>query len=196
MFSVRERLVSVPVAAILWATTLTGLAQQEKHGRGYKPPPPTAEVSVLVEKGFNSKPFPNASVVFHATREGKVTANLETKTDPDGKATLDLLEVGDHVTIQVIANGFATYAADFDLQGEGKQLLVKLERPRAQVSHYNDNVDRPATVQPGVQEREKPTSTPPIATSPNAPLQTTPPANTPSNNSPNAPASPKPGTPQ
>ena len=40
------------------------MAQQEKHGRGYKAPPPTATVSVMVEKGFNEKPFPNASVVF------------------------------------------------------------------------------------------------------------------------------------
>jgi hypothetical protein len=196
MFSVPRGLVLVPTAAALWATSLTGLAQQEKHGRGYKPPPPTAEVSVLVEKGFNSKPFPNASVIFRATRDGKITANLETKTDPDGKAMLDLLEVGDHVTIQVIANGFATYATDFDLQDKGQQVLVKLERPRAQVSHYGENVDRPATVQPGVQERPKATATPPAASSPTSPLQTTPPANTPSNDSPNTSASPKPGTPQ
>lgn len=196
MFSVRGRLVSLIAGTACIAAAIAGVAQQEKHGRGYKPPPPTADVSVTVEKGFNSKPFPNASVIFRATREGKVTANLETKTDPDGKATLDLLEVGDHVTIQVIANGYATYATDFDLQGDGKQLLVKLERPRAQVSHYGDNVDRPATVQPGVQERAKPTSTPPVAASPTAPLQTISPANTPSNDSPNTPASPKPGTPQ
>ena len=173
-----------------------GTAQQEKHGRGYKPLPPTATVTVVVEKGFNEKPFPNASVVFRAMRDDKITANLETKTDPDGKASLDLLEVGSHVTIQVIANGFATYASDFDLTSDGKQLLVKLERPRAQVSHYGDAVDRPAQVQPGIQEHQKGTAAPPAAASPTAPLQTTPPANTPATTSPDTPASPKPGSPQ
>ena len=173
-----------------------GRAQQEKHGRGYKPLPPTATVSVVVEKGFNEKPFPYASVVFRAMRDDKITENLETKTDPDGKASLDLLEVGSHVTIQVIANGFATYASDFELTKDGKQLLVKLERPRAQVSHYGDDTDRPAVVEPGVQEHQKGTAAPPSAASPTAPLQTTPPANTPANMSPDTPATPKPGTPQ
>src|SRR5579875_471277 len=171
-------------------------AQQEKHGRGYKPPAPTAEVVVVVEKGFNEKPFPNASVIFRAMRDDKITANLETKTDPDGKASLDLLEVGSHVTIQVIAGGFATYATDFDLSADGKQLLVKLERPRAQISQYGEAQDKPAAVQPGVQEHQKPTSVPPAAASPTAPLQTTPPADTPSNTPPASSPSPKPGSPQ
>lgn len=170
-------------------------AQQEKHARGYKPLPPTAAVVVTVEKGFNSKPLPNASVVFRAVRDDKITANLETKTDPDGRASLDLLEVGSHVTVQVIAGGFATYAADFDLTNEGKQILVKLERPRAQISRYTDNTDKPAMVQPGIQERQKPapaTATPASAASPTAPLQTVPPVVTPSNTQ--TPSTP--GTPQ
>ena len=183
-------------AVVFGCFALVGAAQQEKHGRGYKPLPPTATVSVVVEKGFNEKPFPNASVVFRAMRDDKITANLETKTDPDGKASLDLLEVGSHVTVQVIARGFATYATDFDLTNAGKELTVKLERPRAQVSHYGDDTDRPAPVQPGVQEHQKGTAVPPAATSPTAPLQTTPPAKTPANSSPDTPATPKPGSPQ
>lgn len=140
-------------------------AQQPRHGRGYKPPPPTATVVVTVEKGFNGKPMPNASVIFHAVRDEQTAGNLEMKTDPDGKASIDLLEVGSHVTVQVIANGFATYATDFDLMPDGKQLLVKLQRPRAQVSEYGDGSDRPAQVQPGIQEHRpdagKPQGTPP-----------------------------------
>lgn len=196
MISVSQRLVSVLFAAAFGCLPAAGVAQLEQHARGYKPPPPTAQVTVLVEKGFNEKPFPNASVIFRAMRDDKITANLETKTDPDGKASLDLLEVGSHVTIQVIASGFATYAEDFDLTSSGKQLLVKLQRPRAQVSQYGDDRDRPATVQPGIQERPKPTTAPPAASSPTAPLQTTPPADTPSNTAPETPATPKPGTPQ
>ncbi len=177
---------------------LTGVAQQEKHGRGYKPLPPTAEVAVTVEKGFNQKPLPNASVVFRAMRDDKITANLETKTDPEGRASLDLLEVGSHVTIQVIANGFATYATDFDLTNDGKQLLVKLQRPREQVSRYGENQDQPATVEPGVQEHRKPAApvaAPPAPVSPTAPLQTTPPVTTPANSAPAATPT-KPGSPQ
>ncbi len=183
----------------LTCLSLIAAGQQEKHGRGYKPPPPTAEVAVTVEKAFNSKPMPNASVIFRATRDGKLTANLETKTDPDGKATLDLLEIGSHVTVQVIAGGFATFAAEFDLTDQGRQVLVKMERPRAQISHYGDNDDRPSGIQPGVQEHVVPsrtTGTPPPPASPTAPLQTTPPANTPATAQPGSTETPKPGSPQ
>lgn len=196
MFPSRPRLLRWSVTACLGCLSLVGVAQQEKHGRGYKPPPPTAEVSVTVEKAFNQKPFPNASVIFRAMRDDKITANLETKTDPDGRASLDLLEVGSHVTVQVIAGGFATYATDFELTPDGKQILVKLQRPRAQISTYTDNQDKPAAVQPGVQEHDKPTSVPPAATSPTSPLQTTPLANTPANSSPATAAPAKPGSPQ
>ncbi len=184
------------------AFSLLAAGQVERHGRGYKPLPPTAPVVVTVEKGFNSKPLPNVSVIFRSTRDDRLTANLETKTDPDGRASLDLLEVGSHVTVQVIANGFSTYASEFDLGSDGKQMLVKLQRPRAQVSQYEENTDRAAAVQPGVQEHRAPaTSHPPVAASPKTPLQTTPPANTPANTvptgaQPGAKAGAQPGAPQ
>ncbi len=132
-------------------------------------------------------------------RDDKITANLETKTDPDGRASLDLLEIGSHVTIQVIAGGFATYATDFDLSPDGKQLLVKLERPRAQVSQYGDAQDKPAPVQPGVQEHinsAPATSLAPPVASPTGPLKTTPPADTPANTAPVSQTPAKPGNPQ
>ena len=128
----------------------------QEHGRKYKAPPPTAHVVVTVLKGFNDRPFANAGVVFHATRNGKDEGNLEIKTDPEGHATIDVLEVGSHVLLQVIANGFATYATEFDLAPDGKELLVKLQRPRAQVSTYADNDGKAAQGQPGTQERKIP----------------------------------------
>ena len=166
---------------------LPAVAQHEQHGRGYKPPPPTAPVTVTVQKAVNGKPMASTSVIFRAVRDDASDGNLEMKTDGDGHASLDLLAVGSHVTVQVIAPGYATFATDFDLTAEGKQLLVKLERPRAQVSQYGENVDRPAEVQPGVQEHHPglpgagtaPTAAPPTPASPTGPLQTTPPANTP-----------------
>ena len=198
LWLVRSVAIALP---LLWACGVAPLsaAQGEKHARGYKPLPPTAEVVVTVEKGFNQKPLPNASVIFRAMRDDKITANLETKTDPDGKASLDLLEVGSHVTIQVIANGFATYASNFDLTGDGKQLVVKLERPREQISHYGENQDRPAALAPGVQEHRKPVvPAPPLpaGASPTAPLQTTPLQTTPPVDPPATVAPTKPGSPQ
>ncbi len=171
------------VVAVL-GSSLGASAQQEKHGRGYKPPPPTATVVVSVEKAANGKPLPNASVVFRAVRNDSVDANLEMKTDPDGHASMDLLPIGSHVTVQVIATGYATYATDFDLTPDGKQVLIKLQRPRAQVSEYGDAGDTAAQSQPGIQEHHSgtataPTSAPPAPVSPTAPLQTTPPVSTP-----------------
>lgn len=138
--------------AITAVMALCAASEAQEHGRKYKPPPPTAHIVITVEKGFNSKPLPNAAVVFHATREGKDDGNLEVKTDPEGKATIDLIEVGSHLTVQVIANGFATYATDFDVDTDKKEMTIKLLRPRAQVSAYKDNEDKASDLKPGVQE--------------------------------------------
>ncbi len=193
----RFRLVLLLTSLLCFGIPMRG--QQDRHGRGYKPPPPTAPVVITVEKEFNGKPLPNASVVFRSMRDDSTNGNLEMKTDPQGRASMDLLEVGSRVTVQVIANGFATYATTFDLTADGKQVMVKLQRPRAQVSTYDDGQDRAAEVQPGVQEHSKgsaPTSVPPVAASPTGPLKTTPPANTPDTAPGSAPVPSTPGTPQ
>ena len=137
-------------------------APQEQHGRKWQPPPPTAPITITVVKGFNDKPFENAGVVFRAIRDGKSDGTLEVKTDPDGNAKIDVLEVGSHVLVQVIARGYATAAAEFDLTADGKQLTLKLQRPQAQVSQYVDNDGKPSQTKPGVQERV----IPPNATAP------------------------------
>ena len=187
-------------AAVLPFCFLAALsAQREQHGRGYKPPSPTATVVITVQKAANGKPMPSTSVIFRAVRDGKDNGNLEMKTDGDGRASIDLLEVGSHVTVQVLAPGFASYATDFDLTSSGKEMQVRLERPRAQVSQYGDGRDAPADIQPGVQEHHvakpaAPTTAVPTPASPIGPLQTTPPANTPATAPGNgAPASPNAG---
>lgn len=131
-------------------------AQADEHGRKFKPLPPTAHMVVTVEKGFNGKPLVNAAVVFHAVRDGKNDGNLEVKTDEDGKATIDVIELGSHVTVQVIASGYATYAQEMDIDTPSKELLVKMQRPVAQISKYVDNDGKPADVKPGVQEPAHP----------------------------------------
>jgi hypothetical protein len=151
-------------------------AQTEQHGRKFKPLPPTAHIVVTVEKGFNGKPLTNAAVIFHATRDGKEDGNLEVKTDVDGKATIDVIEIGSHLMVQVIANGFATYAQDFDIITESKEMLVKMQRPRAQISKYEDAGDKASEVKPGIQEPPHPKK--PAAVQPTPVSPTTPPAAT------------------
>lgn len=147
----RHALSAALAAAVIAGTSPTASAQE--HGRKWQPPPPTAPVTVKVLKAFNGKPFENAGVVFHAIRNGKSDGNLEVKTDPDGNAKIDVLEVGSHVLVQVIAGGYSTAATEFDLPAEGKELTLKLERPRAQVSTYQDNDGKASQATPGVQER-------------------------------------------
>jgi len=138
--------------------------QEPEHGRKYKPLPPTAHITVTVEKGFNSKPLMNAAVIFHATRDGHNDGNLEVKTDEDGKAVIDVIEIGSKVTVQVIATGFATSAQDIDVDGPTKDLRVKMLRPRAQISGYQDNDGKDSQTKPGVQEPPHPQAAVPAVT--------------------------------
>jgi hypothetical protein len=63
--------------------------------------------------------------------------------------------------VQVIASGYATAATEFDLSAQGKEMTLKLERPRAQVSTYIDNDGKASQTQPGLQERVIPKPAPP-----------------------------------
>jgi hypothetical protein len=163
-------------AVFVMVFSVSAGAQTEQHGRKFKPLPPTAHIVVTVEKGFNGKPLTNAAVIFHATREGKEDGNLEVKTDVDGKATIDVIEIGSHLTVQVIANGFATYAQDFDITTDSNEMLVKMQRPRAQISKYEDAGDKASEVKPGIQEPPHPKK--PAAAQPTPVSPTTPPAAT------------------
>lgn len=151
---------SAAVLAATVAATASAAPQQEQHGRKWQPAAPTAPVTITVLKGFNNKPFENAGVVFHAIRNGKDDGNLEVKTDPDGNAKIDVLEVGSHVLVQVIASGYATVATQFDLTAEGKQITLKLQRPQAQVSEFENNDGKASQTKPGVQERVIPKPSP------------------------------------
>ena len=49
---------------------------------------------------------------------------MEMKTNGDGKAVLDVIPVGDSVRLQIIASGFQTYGADYQLDGATKEIEV------------------------------------------------------------------------
>jgi hypothetical protein len=150
----------------------------EKHGRKYKAPPATSHIEVTVLKKFNGKPISNAAVVFDATLDGKDQGNLEVKTDPDGKATIDIIPTGSTVRVQVIATGFATYAEDYQVTEPSRAITISMIHPQEQLSSYQDNQGKTATRKPGVQEPVRPT-TPKAKPAPSAPA--TPPPNPPDN---------------
>jgi cell division septation protein DedD len=153
----------------------------EQHGRKYKAPPVTSRIEVTVLKGFNKKPIMNAAVVFHSTKDGRDEGNMEMKTDPDGKAVIDVIPTGSKVTIQVIADGFATFAQDYQVNEATRQIVISLLPPRAQVSAYIDNTGKPAELKPGVQDPVRPKTKPstPSAPSSTAPSASATPATTP-----------------
>src|SRR6266700_3868700 len=129
----------------------------EKHGRKYKAPPATSHLEVTVLKKFNGKPISNAAVIFDATMDGKDQGNLEVKTDPDGKAAIDVIPTGSTVRVQVIATGFATYAEEYQVTEPTREITVSMIHPQEQLSSYQDNQGKTATRKPGVQEPIRPT---------------------------------------
>jgi hypothetical protein len=149
-----------------------------RRGRKYKPPPDTSHIVVQVLKKANGKPIMNAAVVFNPTRDGKDIGSLEVKTDPDGKAIIDVIPTGSKVRVQIIANGYATFAEDYQIDEPSREILVSMVRPREQVSAYEDNTGKASSRKAGVQEPVRPTT-------PAAPSTTKP-----------APAAPTPTTPQ
>ncbi|MDQ2840377.1 MAG: hypothetical protein M3Y72_04920 [Acidobacteriota bacterium] len=168
------------LAMVVGMVSVAG-AQDGVHGRKYKPLPPLSHIVVTVKKGVDGKPMTHAAVVFHATMNGRDDGNLEVKTDSQGKATIDVIEVGSDVSVQVIAKGFATYEEQIPAVGAEKIFEIKLLRPREQVSQYRDDSGRAAEVKPGVQEPPHRVLPPakPAGDQPLAPQPSTPDAQTP-----------------
>ncbi len=146
-------------AVVVFATGSSLLAQSDRHGRKYKAPPPTSHLEVLVVKNFNGKVIENAGVIFHPTKDGIDEGNLEVKSGPDGKAFIDIIPTGSDVQVQVIANGFETYAGDLKLDAPSKQLTIRMKRPKEQVSAYSASegekggLDRKAGVQEPIRNK-------------------------------------------
>lgn len=161
------------VFALFLSLVLPVLAQDDSsyRGRKYKAPLPTSHVEVIVRKKFNGKPIMNAAVIFDSTLNGKDEGNLEVKTDPDGKASIDVIPTGSTVRVQVIATGFATFAQEYLVDGSAKSIDVAMLRPQEQLSNYEDNSGKSASRKPGVQEPVRPPAAPPA----NPPATTTPP---------------------
>ncbi len=113
-----------------------GAGQNDSRGRKYKAPPPAANIQITVLKDFNGKPIANAHVIFHPTEGDRDKGSLETKTDEDGKATVDVIPIGDTVTLQVIVNGYQTYGKSYKIDKADMSMEIRLKRPSGQYSIY------------------------------------------------------------
>jgi len=164
------------VFCLVLATGWQSFGQDSQHrGRKYKEPPPTSHIEVVVVKKFNGKPIMNAAVVFNPFMDGKDLGNLEVKTDPDGKAVIDVIPTGATVEVQVIATGFATFARNYKIDKASRSISISMLRPEAQVSAYVDNEGKPSQMKPGEQDpiRPKPAAAEPPASSSAAPQKST-----------------------
>lgn len=180
-----SRSIALCLCSLLAFAPLHLSAQDDAHtrrGRKYKAPADTSHIEVLVVKKSNGKPVVNAAVIFHPIdQQGKDQGNMEVKTDPEGKAALDIIPTGSNVRVQVIANGYATFAQEYLVTEPTRQISVALLRPQEQVSAYEDNSGKASGRKFGIQEPVKPDTqkqpaTPPRPSPPPPPSNTTAPS--------------------
>ncbi|HEY6373999.1 MAG TPA: Ig-like domain-containing protein [Edaphobacter sp.] len=171
--SLRSQLVVVLSIVFLFSWQAMGQDSSAKRGRKYKAPPATSHIEILVTKKFNGKPIQNAAVIFNPSKDGRDVGSLEVKTDPDGKATIDIIPTGSLVRVQIIANGFATFAEDYQIDESSREIAISMVRPQEQVSSYVDNSGKASSRKSGVQEPVRPTTptTPPAQPAKPAPNQ-------------------------
>ena len=109
-------------------------------GAGFAQDDDSALLNFIVLRDYNGKPVRNASVVMHpVTKDGKqAKGGLQIKTDADGKASFDGAPYG-KLRIQVLAPGFQTFGADYDIDKPTMEITVKIKRPAGQYSIYEEH---------------------------------------------------------
>jgi hypothetical protein len=100
----------------------------------------SALLNFVVLRDYNGKPLRNASVVMHPVRkDGKQgKGGLQIKTDAEGKASFDGAPYG-KLRVQVLAPGFQTFGADYDIDKPTMEITVKMKRPAGQYSIYEEH---------------------------------------------------------
>jgi len=122
-FSRRIALIVVPLMLVLTAAAAEN----------------TSKLDFLVLKDSNGKPVRNASVVLHPVNgHGKQErGGLQLKTDADGKTSFDGAPYG-KLRVQVLAPGFQTFGADYEVNQPSMEITIKLKRPQEQYSIYQN----------------------------------------------------------
>ena len=131
--------IAASLCVLTGSSALYAQDDSTQHMRKYKPPPPSATVQVTVVRAYNGKPIPDAHVIFHPIEGDKDKGALELKTSEDGKATIDVIPLGDTVTLQVIANGFQTYGQVYKIDKLNMSMEVRMNRPAPQYSLYKNS---------------------------------------------------------
>lgn len=153
----------VPAVALLVPALLC--AQDTSRGRKYTPPPPTSKITVTVTKATNGKPVENAAVVFHPiNKAGKDEGGLELKTNEEGKATLDVIPIGDTLRLQIIATGYQTFGNDYQITADTKDIAVQLRHPARQYSIYEQHPEGQVGGPQTEEQRAKPQASQPPGT--------------------------------
>lgn len=100
----------------------------------------SALLNFVVIRGYSGKPIRNASVVLHPVeKNGKQSkGGLQLKTNAEGKASFDGAPYG-KLRIQVLATGFQTFGADYDIDKPTVEITVKMKRPAGQYSIYEEH---------------------------------------------------------
>lgn len=123
---------------------------------------------IEVVRDFNGKPVRNAAVILHfVTKNGHQSKRgMEIKTDGEGKTSYPAVPFG-KIRIQVISPGLQTFGEDYELNQPEQQVNIRLKRPQAQYSAYDESnakpAPRPSGPAPGADSQ-----TPTAATSPAA----------------------------
>lgn len=127
------------LAVLITALSPPGLAKQKDKDQDIGP---VATLNFIVLKDANGKPVRNASVVLHVVSDkGKQEkGDLELKTDLDGKASYEGVPYG-KLRVQVLATGFQTFGADYDIEQPTLEISIKLKRPTGQYSVYDGHPD-------------------------------------------------------
>jgi len=135
MGAMNRRWIGFLCGTVLLVATAGWLAAQDEEG-------PQASVHFLVLKDANGKPVRNAAVVMHPVNKGKQTrGGLELKTDTEGKTGFDGVPYGP-LRVQVLAPGFQTYGEDYQINKPEMEITVRLKRPQAQYSLYENHPEQ------------------------------------------------------
>src|ERR1700685_524608 len=131
-----KKLLLVIMISVLGAHCLTANASDKKP----KYVEPVSQLSFLVLRDASGKPVRNAAVVMHIVgkHDKAERGGVELKTDADGKASFEGIPYG-KLRVQVLATGFQTFGADYEVNQATVEITIKLKRPEGQYSIYDDH---------------------------------------------------------
>jgi hypothetical protein len=126
------------ISGLLWFAAMSPVAAHASDKRSQYDVP-VAALSFVVVKDYNGKPVRNAGVVMHSVdkHDKQDRGGLELKTDAEGKASFDGVPYG-KLRVQVLAPGFQTFGQDYDINQPAMEITIKLKRPEAQYSIYEN----------------------------------------------------------